>query len=296
MRTEGERAAGPAPAAPGWRVEDLGLGVHLFRWDRGFYASPFLVTSEGVVAFDPIDREAATAYRQAIAGVTPAPVVALVYSHDHRDHIVGGDRLVTAGAAVLARPECAQRIARRGDPDILPPTRLLGDEEELRFGDRTILTHHWGPNHSPSTLAYELATGGGRLLVFCDVVEPGVPPYRELPDSDVPGLLHSLRMAERLGCDLVMGGHCGPDRFEWVGWYREYFEALLEAARAEWEGVGGQRALPGEDGVAMTERVRSEACRRTAERLAPRFGAWRGFARWAPLNADRVLSYLITGA
>lgn len=270
--------------------------MHLFRWARGFYVSPFVVTSYGVVAFDPIDREAALAYREAIGAVTSAPVTAIVYSHDHRDHIVGGDQLAETGVEVLARPECAERIDRRGDRDVLPPTRLLGDHEELRFGAHRIVTHHWGPNHSPSTVAYELHTGGGRLLVFCDVVEPGVPPYRELPDTDLPGTLHSLRMAESLRCDQVMGGHCGPDRFEWVGWYREYFEALLEAARLEWDAAGGQRALPGEDGVTMTERVRSQACARIAARLAPRFGGWRGFDRWAPLNADRVISYLITGA
>lgn len=285
------------PAAePGWSVEDLGCGTHLFRWDKGFYVSPFLVTGEGVVAFDPIDAAAAAAYRKAIATVTSAPVTAIVYSHDHRDHIVGGALLAEPGVEVIAHPTAQARIERRGDPDILRPTRLLADRDELRFGDLVVESHHFGPNHSPSTVAYLLPTQAGRLLSFVDVVEPGVAPYRELPDTDLEGMLHSLAAAEKLGFELVVGGHCGPATGEWVGRYRRYFEALMEATRAEWQRMGGQTSLPGEDGVTMTERVRGLACTGAAARLEPEFGGWRGFREWAPKNADRVLSYLITGA
>ncbi len=59
--------------------------------------------------------------------------------------------------------------------------------------------------------------------------------------------------------------------------------------------MGGQKPLPGEDGVQMTERVRNETCARVAERLRPRYGHWPGFKQWAPMNANRTLSYLITG-
>ena len=258
--------------------------------------SPFQLTGEGVVAIDPIDADAATAYRKAIATVSSAPVCAVVYSHDHRDHIVGGAKLAEPGVEVIAHPAARDRIERRSDPDVLRPTRLLEDRDELRFGEIVVETHHFGPNHSPSTVAYVLPTDAGRLLTFVDVVEPGVAPYRELPDTDVEGMLHSLREAEKLRFDTVIGGHCGPAGGEWVGLYRRYFEALLEATRAEWQRMGGQTSLPGEDGVTMTERVRGLACAGAAARLETEFGSWRGFAEWAPKNADRVLSYLITGS
>jgi hypothetical protein len=77
--------------------------------------------------------------------------------------------------------------------------------------------------------------------------------------------------------------------------YRDYFEDLLAACREVFPASGEETPLPGEDGVAVTERVRLAACRAAAERIRPRYGEWRGFSEWAPRNADRVLSFLITG-
>ena len=48
-------------------------------------------------------------------------------------------------------------------------------------------------------------------------------------------------------------------------------------------------------GLAMTERVRMGTCIKVREHLRPRYSSWLGFEAWAPLNADRVLSYLLTG-
>ncbi|MDW8258463.1 MAG: MBL fold metallo-hydrolase, partial [Gammaproteobacteria bacterium] len=83
---------------PDYRLESLGRGVYLFRWQRGYYVSPFVVGRTGVTAFDPIDDRAARVYRQAIASVTDKPLRRLVYSHDHRDHICGGAVLCGATA------------------------------------------------------------------------------------------------------------------------------------------------------------------------------------------------------
>ncbi|MCS6800615.1 MAG: MBL fold metallo-hydrolase [Chloroflexota bacterium] len=275
-------------------VEDLGRGVHLFRWPIGFYASLFLVTSEGVVAVDPINPTAAQAFRAAIRSVTTAPIIAVIYSHDHRDHI-GGASALAPGAAIIAHPNAAKRIASRGDRDIVAPTRLVQDEEELRFGTHRIGVRYFGPNHSASNIGLILETDGGRLLLFSDLVEPGLAPYRNLPDTDFAGLLHTLDCCIALNADLVLGGHAGPDRAEWIGWNRSFYADLLAATARLYAAVDGQTPLPGEDGVAMTERIWRSVCMGAADALRPKYGRWRGFDAWAPHTADRVLSYLITG-
>ncbi len=275
-------------------VEDWGNGVHLFRWTKGFYLTAFLVTDEGVVAIDPIDREAARAYRRAIESLTRAPITAILYSHDHRDHIVGASELSTT-AEVFAHPKTSERIAKRRDPDILPPTREVRDGEVLAFGRHRIETHYFGPNHSPSNLLFGLPSGRGRILMWVDGVEPGVAPYRELPDTDVAGYLESLHRASELSFDLVMGGHTGPDNRAWVADTGRYLSRLLDATRDEFGKSGGQQAEPGEDGVTMTERWRAGICTRAAARIGDEFSNWRGYKEWAPRTADRLLSYLITG-
>ncbi|MFN8532397.1 MAG: MBL fold metallo-hydrolase [Dehalococcoidia bacterium] len=275
-------------------VEDLGRGVYLFRWPRGFYTSLFVVTSEGVVAVDPVNEIAARAYRQAIGTVTDAPIRAIVYSHDHRDHIVGGAALDPA-AEVIAHPAAAERIARRGDPDILPPTRLVADDDLLRFGSHELAVRFFGPNHSSSNIGLMVATDAGRLLSFCDLVEPGLAPFRNLPDTDFRGLLDTLSACTTLGADLVLGGHAGPAPFEWIEWNRAFYQDLLAATARLYLDIGGQEPLPGEDGVAMTERVRIAVCQAAADAIRPTYGTWRGFDAWAPQTADRIMMYLITG-
>ena len=258
-----------------WQLESLGRGVHLFRWNKGFYLSTFVVGDRGVTAIDPISDAAAVAYRSAIAQATDRPLARIVYSHDHRDHICGGRVLAASvlesgGHCEVCAHETAQaRIARRGDADVLPPTQLLGDGAVIADGASHIEVRYFGPNHSDSNLLFLLPTDRGRMLVWVDGIEPGIAPYRNLPDTDFAGYLHTLEQVERLDFDCVVGGHTGPGE--------------------------RQVPLPGEDGVAMTERVRGEVTRAAATHLEGRFGHWSGFTQWAPQTADRILSYLITG-
>ncbi|MCP5327095.1 MAG: MBL fold metallo-hydrolase [Steroidobacteraceae bacterium] len=281
----------------GWEVESLGRGVFLFRWNRGFYLSTFVVGERGVTAIDPISTVAAGAYREAIASVTDRPLTRIVYSHDHRDHICGG-HVLAAGALeceVCAHEAAQRRIAQRGDDDVLAPTRLIGDGEVLADGAARLEVRYFGPNHSDSNLLFLLPTDRGRMLIWVDGIEPGVAPYRNLPDTDFGGYLHSLEQASKLEFDFVVGGHTGPGGPEWVTDYREYILRLLDATRLAYRAVGEQTPQPGEDGVAMTERVRGEVAAAAAATLRDRFGHWSGYVQWAPQTADRILSYLITG-
>jgi glyoxylase-like metal-dependent hydrolase (beta-lactamase superfamily II) len=284
-----------------WQLESLGRGVHLFRWNKGFYLSTFVVGDRGVTAIDPISDAAAVAYRSAIAQATDRPLARIVYSHDHRDHICGGRVLAASvlesgGHCEVCAHEAAQaRIARRGDADVLPPTQLLGDGAVIADGASHIEVRYFGPNHSDSNLLFLLPTDRGRMLVWVDGIEPGIAPYRNLPDTDFAGYLHTLEQVERLDFDCVVGGHTGPGERHWVADYREYVLRLLDATHLEYRAAGGQVPLPGEDGVAMTERVRGEVTRAAATHLEGRFGHWSGFTQWAPQTADRILSYLITG-
>jgi len=277
-----------------WAVESFGRGVYLFRWHKGFYLSPFVVAAEGVTAFDPISAAAAIEYRAAIATVTDLPVTRLVYSHDHRDHIVGGAQLGT-GLEICAHPLVAQRVRQRGHDDILMPNIALQDGAVIASGAARIDVHDFGPNHSDSNLLFVLPTDRGRMLVWVDGVEPDVAPYRNLPDTDFAGYLHALECATRLKFDFVVGGHTGPGDPRWVADYRDYLLRLRDATERAYRASGEQTPWPGEDGVAMTERVRSEVTAQAARAIRGRYGQWAGFEQWAPMTADRILSFIITG-
>ena len=216
-------------------VEALGEGVYLYRWWPGFYVSPFLVSDEGVLAVDPINREAAALYRQAVAEVTAQPITKIVYSHDHRDHIVGADVLAPE-AEIYAHPGTLASLQRRGDPDVPLPARLVDDGDVIEIGNRSVGVHYFGPNHGDSNIALRFSTGLGSMLVFVDTMEIGIVPYRTLPDTNVHGYIASLEGAAALGVDWVLGGHSGPGPGIWIENYLNYFkdmEAALRRAEAE---------------------------------------------------------------
>jgi glyoxylase-like metal-dependent hydrolase (beta-lactamase superfamily II) len=277
-----------------WSVEDLGEGVYLFRWWPGFYVSPFVVGESEVLAVDPVSRDVAPLYRAAIAAVTDAPVTKIIYSHDHRDHIVGADVLAPA-AKIYAHPGTQASLERRGDPDIPMPDVLVNDGDTIRIPGRTVGVHYFGPNHGDSNIALSFTTGLGRLLVFVDTLEIGIVPYRTLPDTNVHGYMTSLRAASALEVDWVLGGHSGPGPAVWIDNYLDYFLDMERAlAQAEKEVVEPPSDSV-EDVIAQGERYADAVVAHAIDALRPKYGQWRGFEAWAPLNAHTVRMYMITG-
>jgi glyoxylase-like metal-dependent hydrolase (beta-lactamase superfamily II) len=206
-----------------------------------------------------------------------------------------GAKVLAPTADVLAHPKAAARIAKRGHADVEPPHRIVDDGDTLVVGGATIGFRYFGPNHGEANLGIMLPTAEGTLCYFCDLVEPNVAPYREMPDTDFDGFLKTLDRLESAGVDRILGGHAGPAEREWIGHYRSYFRDLIEATKQAYGRMGGLAPLEGEDGVAMTERVRVKACQEAADSIRSTYGAWRGFDAWAPRNADRVLTWLIIG-
>ena len=63
----------------------------LYRFQNNFHYSVFLVTPDGIIATDPINPEAAKWLQGELKARFGVPVKYLIYSHDHRDHIAGGE-------------------------------------------------------------------------------------------------------------------------------------------------------------------------------------------------------------
>lgn len=275
-------------------VEDLGEGVYLFRWWPGFYVSPFVVGDDVVLAVDPVSRDVAVLYRDAVAAVTNLPITKIVYSHDHRDHIVGAD-VLSPDAEVIAHPGTLASLQRRSDPDIPLPQTLVDNGDTIEISGRTVGVHYFGPNHGDSNIGLTFQTGMGSMLVFVDTLEIGIVPYRTLPDTNVHGYIATLRGASQLGVDWVLGGHSGPGPGVWIDNYLNYFLDMEQALiKAEAEVV----QLPSdsvEDVIAQGERYTDAVIARAVDDLRPTYGQWRGFEAWAPLNAQTVRMYIITG-
>lgn len=84
------------------------LTKRTYWFSSGHYATTFYVGSRGVLLFDPLEGHGAQIL-QAIAEVTKLPVTAVVYSHDHADHIA--DAAIIRDASARCDVRCVQPAA-----------------------------------------------------------------------------------------------------------------------------------------------------------------------------------------
>lgn len=275
-------------------VESLGKGVYLFRWWPGLYVSPFLVTDEETVVIDPISDRVAELYGAAVRAVTDRPITTIIYSHDHLDHI-GGARIIAPDADIYAHAGVADFLRQRGENDVLLPTRQLSNGDVLQFGDRTIRAHYFGPCHGDFNVALEFETDLGSLLVLVDTIEIGIAPYRSLPDTNFNGYLVTLAKAAALEPDWVLGGHSGPGSGRWLNRFHGYFLDMKKALAEADQAIVEIPAADGEDFIVASERHIDKVVDYAVNALRPKYGHWRGFEQWAPMNAQTIRMAITIG-
>jgi glyoxylase-like metal-dependent hydrolase (beta-lactamase superfamily II) len=275
-------------------VESLGKGVFLFRWHPGLYVSPFLVGDDEVVAVDPVNRDVARLYRDAIASVTGNPVTKIIYSHEHLDHIKGA-AVLGPGASRFAHPNTAKWLEAYHASVVPLPTHTIDDGDHVAVGERVIGVHYFGPNHGDGNIALSFDTDDGMLLVFVDTIEVGIVPYRSLPDTNFNGYLRSLEAAAALQPDWVLGGHSGPGPGIWLTNFLNYFVDMKASLAKSNEEIGSLSIAAGESFIVASERHTGQIIERAVELMRPQYGHWYGFEEWAPMNAQTVQMAILVG-
>jgi len=204
-----------------------------FRNEEESYFTNFLVTSEGVVAFDPLSDSAAVAYSEAIRERAPGkPLLAIVYSHLHTDHIAGARVLrhhFGEEVPIIAHERVLTFFQRRRPPFIDLPTETVTDAgKSYRFGDRTVELRYIGDAHTASILVAVVPEL--RMAYLCDFVNHGVVGWTDLPGIDIDEMLAMQRRSRELDVDTVTFCHGPPGTLEAVDAQIEYFETVLAAA------------------------------------------------------------------
>ena len=191
-------------------------GVYIFR--NGGHQSMFIVTTDGVIATDPIAYGRPTGgadYVAEIRKVTSQPIKLLIYSHHHYDHIAGGKAFKDAGATIL----------------------------ELSYV---------GLNHSDSTLVFRLPKE--RLLFLVDTVPVGAFPGLGMIDFYPLEAEEGMKQILAMEWDRMIPGHPGPgDRLgtksdvqDQLNLLRDASDAVKVAAREGkcWQPVERDLKLP----------------------------------------------------
>jgi glyoxylase-like metal-dependent hydrolase (beta-lactamase superfamily II) len=168
----------------GYLVKELKPGI--FMITEGAYESVFATTGKGVVVFDA-PPSFAQHIADAVSETTKEPIVELVYTHMHVDHI-GGASLVLQGkpdVQIVAESGTAEFLREMHDPHRPVPTHTFKDHETLKLGSLTaeMKVGHW---HSPE----------GDLLIY-------------VPDRKVVICIDSMSAGATpfMGLDLTMNMH-----------------------------------------------------------------------------------------
>ena len=246
--------------------------VYVFR--NGNHQSMFVVTSDGVIATDPVGYGRPTGgqtYLDEIRKVTDKPVKYVIYSHHHFDHIAGGKVFKDAGASFVAHHRAKTRLEQLKDPHTVLPDVAVSDRgRTITLGGTSIELSYHGLNHSDSTLVMRLPKE--KIIFVVDAIPVGTVPGRGMIDFHPFETEDFLKKVLTLDWERLIPGHPGPgDR---LGTKKDVEDqlVLLQTASAE-----------------MKKLAQDGKCWDTAEKefKLPDYEKWPGYASGLPFIARR---------
>ena len=197
----------PVDPKKGYLVKALKPDVYLIT--DGGYQSLFVTTGEGVILLDAPPSYASKIV-QAVSETTKEPIVELVYSHTHLDHIsgVGEIKKAVPNLRILAEQGVADFLREKHDPRRPVPTETFKDHEILKLG-RAIIEMKHGHWHSNEGDLY-IYLPNKKVLMAIDTLPPG---SAQFMDFDLTADFHDyLAMFDKVlayDFDVLVGGHLG---------------------------------------------------------------------------------------
>jgi glyoxylase-like metal-dependent hydrolase (beta-lactamase superfamily II) len=191
----------------GYLVEQIKPDVYMIT--EGAYQSAFVTTGKGVVLFDapPTFAEHIVG---AVAETTREPIVEIVYTHIHVDHIGGTGAILKniPKLEILAEEGTADFLREMHDPNRPVPTHTFKDHYILRRGSltATMKVGHW---HTPEGDLL-ISIPDKQVVVAIDAFSAGATPFMGF---DLTMNMHEyLRFFDQLATtdfDVMIAGHHG---------------------------------------------------------------------------------------
>jgi glyoxylase-like metal-dependent hydrolase (beta-lactamase superfamily II) len=251
-------ALAQAPAAPARPMiqttkVDGTEGVYIFR--HGNHQAMFVVTSEGVIATDPVGYgrpQGGAAYLDEIKKVTDKPVKLLIYSHHHYDHIAGGQAFKDAGAKIIAHKKAKERLAVLKDPATPLPDETVNNKRTIKMGGTVLELLYVGLNHSDSTLVMRLPKE--KIIFVVDLLPVGQVPGRGMIDFHPLEAEDSIKKILAMDWERLIPGHPGPgdrlgtkqdvrDQLEFLQYASETVRAAAREGKC-WDAAEKETKLP----------------------------------------------------
>ncbi len=236
----------------------------LYRFQNNFHYSVFLVTPDGVIVTDPINADAAQWLKSEIASRFGKPIRYVVYSHDHADHISGGEVFAKAGAIVIAHEKAKRAIIGEKRPTAVPRITFK-KKMTIELGGKAVELRYLGKNHSDNMIVIRFPAE--RTLFAVDFIPVKTVAYKDFSDAYLSEWIRSLTRVEIMDFDILAPGHGRLGTKADVTAFREYmsdlYNQVLEQARM---------------GKSLEET-------KAAVDLS-KYKSWDRFETWSPLNIE----------
>ncbi len=203
----------------------------LYRFQNNFHYSVFLVTSEGIIVTDPINAEAAKWLKSELAKRFNKPVKYLIYSHDHVDHISGGE--VFADTAIVVAHENAKADIIGEQRPTAVPDLTFSDQMTIELGGQTVELTYVGRSHSDNMIVMRFPAE--RVLFAVDFIPIKAVAWKTLTDAYIPDWREAIKRVEAMDFDTLVPGHGSigvkADAAAFRGYMEALYSAVLQAAR-----------------------------------------------------------------
>ena len=250
-------------------IEDLGDGLYRFIDDR--HRSVFLITPQGAIVTDPLNKKAATWLNEQIKSRFNVPIKYVIYSHNHSDHIYGAEVFKSPQTTFVAHKLSAQDI-KNTQMKTVTPDLTFDDELVLTLGDSNVKLNYHGPNDGRGSIS--MLFEKQKTLFVVDWILIGRMPWQKLWSYDIQGMINSTKSVLNYDFDTFVGGHADIGNKADVKRYLSYIEQLYSQVTAG--------ALAGKTLDEIKQNIKLDE-----------FKDFRQYQAWLPLNIEGVYERLI---
>lgn len=254
------------------KVETVEIAPGLYSYS-GSARTIFMVTKDGVIATDPLTPKDTKAMRVEIRKVTDKPVKYVVYSHNHWDHVSGGQIFKDEGAQFISHEKCVQHFKDKPNPNVVMPDITFPKNYTVKLGGRSLELIYLGPNHGDCLVFMRPDSENGKYLFAVDIATPGGAPLTFMAGYDPYNWLRTLKELEAMDFSVMIPGHgvALADKSS-ITERRKYLEALMAAVKK-----ANDEGMPGDQ---IPEKVR-----------VPEFAYLRGYELNIRDNVRRMQAY-----
>jgi len=182
------------------------VAENIYSFGSSSTFSMVIVTDEGVIVADPINKNHSEVMLKAIKSITDQPIKYLIYSHSHWDHTGGGQVFKNEGATILSHIDARDWLLEHPNPNVIVADEVWeGNLNEIVLGGIPLELRHFGPSHGEGMTVFYLPEE--KIIFIVDIVTPKRIAFTIMPDFSPKEWERTLIEVENLDFDIAMFGH-----------------------------------------------------------------------------------------